>query len=424
MSSMHLIRCGLASLALAAVASASVLVVSPGGAITQIQQAVNLASEGDTILVESGSYSGFTVNGLSLAIAGDAGSTVRVEGAVSILNLHEGQVVVLQNLNVHGPNGGTPSVQPAITLANDTGRVRIQGCSVIGGNADVCAQVVVDGGDAIHADSCDDVALIHCVSRGGNSTTDGNEIVFGIGGNGALATLSVLTAYESNVYGGDGSVCCDGSSGGNGLSLRAGSFLFGSGCQAIGAAGANAQYVCTCAYGGDGGDGVKLSGMSQAFVLAWTSQGGTYGHGSGGFGCIPSDGDGGPGMNEAIATGSSITHWAGTARTMTAPSPVHAGTNAALVLRGVPGEHVMLFVSDATLDRFIPSWDGVLLVDARPPHGVSVDLGFVPVGGVLSAQLPIADPGVPAKTFYLQAVFSDLVGTKQLGTPGCMVVLQ
>ena len=60
----------------------------------------------------------------------------------------------------------------------------------------------------IAPDSCDDVALIHCVSRGGNSTTDGNEIVFGIGGNGALATLSVLTAYESNVYGGDGSVCC------------------------------------------------------------------------------------------------------------------------------------------------------------------------------------------------------------------------
>jgi hypothetical protein len=109
---------------------------------------------------------------------------------------------------------------------------------------------------------------------------------------------------------------------------------------------------------------------------------------------------------------------------MTAPSPVHAGTNAQLVLTGASGEHVTLYVSDATLARYIPGWNGELLVDPQPPHGTSIDLGTIPVSTMLTVQLPITDPGVPAKTLYLQAVFSNAQGNKLLGTPRSMVVLQ
>jgi hypothetical protein len=407
----------------ATTASANVLVVdaSGGGNYTQIQAAVDAAVDGDTILIESGSYSGFIVRGISLSIVGDTGSTVFITGTIVVKNLHAGQTVVLQDFQASVPSS-LPGSQPALSLTNNQGSVRVEGCELQGGN-EHCGTVYLDGGAGILADSSSDVEVVDCIGRGGLSATDVNRD-FAIGGAGVLATSSKLAAYNLQAFGGGGTTCCDGSSGGDGIQLSSGSFLFASYCQAIGADGTSAQLACSCGYGGDGGNGMELDDASQAFVLGCVSHGGTYGHGAGGFGCLPSDGDGGPGVGEYVTSGCVLSHLTGGARWMTAPSPVHAGTNAQLVLTGASGEHVTLYVSDATLARYIPGWNGELLVDPRPPHGTSIDLGTIPVSTMLTVQLPITDPGVPAKTLYLQAVFSNAQGNKLLGTPRSMVVLQ
>jgi len=420
------IASALASLSLLAAAShafADVIVVDSSGAgdFTQIQPAIDAASDGDTILVESGTYSRFRVNDRDLVIVGDIGAAVRIDGTIEVSALGVEKVLVLQNLATLAPYPSAPGDQHGISLHDDLGRVRIQSCSFAGAAAAHCARVNLNGGDGVRSRNCADVALIACTGRGGRGATDGN-FTYGAGGSGVFAAGCVLTVYDSFAIGGPGGQCDDGTYGGHGMKLSSDALLVGAHYQALAGNGSNSCAGCGCSYGGSGGYGTVLLASSQAFPLNVVSQGGTGGTGNSGFGCTNTHGQ--PGQPYYISSDSTLSPFAGSARVMTAASPVHAGTTLSLALSGNPGDAVTLFVSDLADARFVPDWSGTLLLDPRAPHGTSTQIGTIPSSGALVAPFVVDDPGTSSKTLYLQPLFTDASGGRILGSPWTVVVLQ
>jgi hypothetical protein len=422
-SVMHKTLLVIVSLAAPLAARANVIVVDQGGggSFTQIQPAIDAAADGDTILVESGSYARFQVVNKSLAIVGDSGATVHVEGTLSVIGLAVERVLVLENLTVAAPPPALADNQHAIVVSENLGRVRIQNCALSGAGAAHCAALIVDGGDGVHCRQSADVALVGCTSVGGRGATDGN-FTYGSGGAGIFAGQSEMTVYDSVLVGGNGGECYDGTWGGPGIVLRAEGILCGSKYQALGGLGGSSCGGCGCSYGGNGGDGTQVLERSILFRLDSSSFGAPGGHGNPGFSCTNVDGS--SGHDYVISANSVLDPFAGQGRVMISASPVHANSTLTLEFHGAAGEHVSLFASDAADARLIPEWNATLLLDPRPPHGTTTNVGTIPGNGSLIVQIPIADPGVPSKILYFQPLFADAIGHKILGSPSSIVVLQ
>jgi hypothetical protein len=164
-----IVRCGARAAALsgllATTSFANVLVVdaSGGGSYTQIQAAVDAAVDGDTVLVESGSYLSFVVSAKSVSIVGDTGSDVHVVGAIRVRDLAAGQTLVLENLKAAGAAGDSISVY-GLYLKSNLGHIRVEACDFVGGAS------FTTGFDAIRIESSSDVALTRTTSRGGSGS--------------------------------------------------------------------------------------------------------------------------------------------------------------------------------------------------------------------------------------------------------------
>ncbi len=83
-----------------------VLVVDGSGTgdATSIADAIQIANNGDLILVESGTYDGFTIQEKSLQVRASPGADVVVEGRVLLRELNAQQPVVLEGLTLNGAN--------------------------------------------------------------------------------------------------------------------------------------------------------------------------------------------------------------------------------------------------------------------------------------------------------------------------------
>lgn len=161
----------------------------PGVDFTNLAGAVTAAADGDTLLVQSGNYAGFTVNGKSLEILAAPSAAVTVVGQVSIRNISTSMFVSMRGLTVVG------SATPALLRVRDSqGTVWIEDSFVLSGS-------IFAAGHACLVESSTSVVLVNCTLTGGHTTFAGQPA-----GDGLRALNSDIVLQGCAMRGADG-VC-------------------------------------------------------------------------------------------------------------------------------------------------------------------------------------------------------------------------
>ncbi len=380
-----------------------------GGAFLDLPAAIAAATAGDTLLVRSGSYSAFVLDGKALSIVGDAGATV-VCGTSSIVRLvPQGQVALLQNLQLRSvPGTGSDHLQ-GLGLTDNTGAVRIEACVLRSGSLSRTPGLFVRNSVNVLVRDSD--------LRGGNGqfATPVPEVA----GHGADAWNSSVAAYGSTFTGGDGGSgfgLFGGTGGagwrlvGGGLRVERGAFRGGNGGEST---------DCSFGIGGSGGPGLRIEPPWTAPVVEAresTFSGGAYGMHACGY-------TGNPGPPISAGTGSYTTA-PGPTRTLAAPSPVRDLSTVAFSMGGVPGEIAYLMVSARDTRETSAVYTGVLF--AAPAYLLRVAVGTVPASGTLTYAWPIPDELVPdhlSLVLTAQVLFAAPSGALTLSNPLTLVVV-
>ncbi|MFN0243155.1 MAG: hypothetical protein ACKVWV_09720 [Planctomycetota bacterium] len=393
-----------------------------GGDFLRIQPAVNAASDGDTILVKTGSYPGFEVIDKALTITAELAATVDVEGSARVFDLSASKTVVLAGLACVGVSG--EGLNEYGFYAEDcAGSVRVERCTFLGADGTTGHR---DGTDGARAVRCVDVAFSAIDSTGGRGLYaywEGGPPPDprGNGGMGLLVLDSTVSVFHATLNGGDGvepsspsNYLDSGGHGGDGLRVMSPTIpasattLIGSECTGGNGADGGPSDGLLPSWGGDGGNGIRVeSGLAR--VLGALASGGVAGWGWLHFGMthfVATDGAhglaraGDPGDFEDIA---------GSARELTAGSPVREGETLDLTFTGVPGDRVTLLVGlDARAQEYLPAWHATRLVQAPGSKAKSIrPIGVIPASGTLDVSLPVFDLGYGAlaRTLHLQALF-------------------
>ncbi len=366
----------------------------PGATHADLPAAVAAASSGDTVLVRSGTYSSFTLDGKGLVVTAEAGAAARVAGVMIVRNLPLGGSVVLRGLNTGA--GGAPDY--GLLAQSCAGAVWIEECALVGS--------VGTKTDAARVEGCASVTFVRCTLVGGDGSSPG--AAGDSGGDGVDARGSRVALFDCTVGGGDGEWGDDiGGWGGNGLSLWMTSTGFASGCSFVAGdgGGADDDYdfftdQIQCGYCGPGGSGVALLAPgNDATLLDCTYVPGQGGISTSAKGCP----NGAPGQN-VLSYDSPVTDLAGTARGFRLDSPRREGESTTLTFDGEPGDFAVALVSGAH-GWTAPVPGGVFLLD---PFLVVLPIGPVTPSGTLQAALPLpalADPLKLVNTLLAQSLF-------------------
>lgn len=365
----------------------------------QIQPAVDAAADGDLIMVGSGTYGGFTIDGKNLTIEifpGDVvGFTTTPAQTIVIKNLAATETVTLRNL-------GNAASRPYLSASSNLGPVFLETCETWGCTLADCAAISLQRSKVFLGTSLDH---------------------------------STLYAYESTLAP---------AAFASGLAAANQSFAFLSGCAVSGSAGSEAQVtwdcICLTTFGpcdslcGDpfpfvnctSGTAPKpaLTLATQSHVIALDS---TFSGGAGGSSC----GFGGatspypPAPGVAFDATSDITYLAGQNHRFSVTALAFEGGTINLFSKGVPGEHVFLVASGALAPSYLGALNGPLLV-AQP--WIVVFLGAVPASGQFSFPIQLNPNTVSGASFtqiYAQALFVNpsQQGPDYLGSASTLIVL-
>jgi hypothetical protein len=415
----------IALLVSAAPARADVWVVDAGGGgdVTNVTSAVTLATDGDTILVRPGDYTGgfgseLLIFGKALSIVSDGTGTVLVN-AVRVLGLDPGELVLLRGLEVVP----SPLATTDQGLRVNGGEVWAEDCVFVGekgiftiGAHPASPGVLVDGG--AH------VVLMRCTAQGGV----GVDTFFpyaptpGAGGEGISVVGASVDVYGGEVIGGRGGdfVGFDGGlgPGGNGGHALSGSgavvFVAGASLQA-GDGGTGDELVQTPGFY-RGGDGIELGGASAVRLLDVDIQ-----PGQGGL-----DGNGAPGPAGVAVDVSSgnVTQHTATYREYALGAPTPEFGTLQLDYTGEPGDVFGVFFSLDSAHVPLPGRQGSWHLGS-PLFG---PYNFGPVGpsGTLSLSLPMPGFGIgPEIALVLreQVFVLETSGALLLGSPTVHVIV-
>lgn len=379
-----------------------------GTDFVELQPAIDAAAEGDAILVRSGVYPPFAIDGKALTLIADEGSDVQVRNlafapyAARIANLSASQAVVLDGVDVAMVPFGLFTV-PGLSLEDNDGMVLLEDAVMRGAEFEAGSVQIAD---------CASVSLVRCVVRGGSNQ-----------GHGLLASDSTVTAYNSQFSGSRGRnasstsvACVDPGRGGDGAFLT-GSSLYAAGCSFQGGEGAGAVDPASPlmgAAGGTGGDGVRLSGSS----FEWLDS--TFVPGAGGlpsFSC-PGGSDG----TEVSSGPAASLETAGLFRSLSVDSPVREGQPTTLTFRGDSFDFLVLSVSPEPFPGLpLPPFVGRLHVGSP---SFLFKFGLLPLFGTKSATVSVdLVPGEDYARLFLQAAHFGLAGDFVLGSPTSLLVL-
>ncbi|MBL8695069.1 MAG: hypothetical protein JNJ88_13325 [Planctomycetes bacterium] len=374
----------------------------PGVAFFTIQDAVNAASNGDVILVKTGTYGQFIINGKSLVITADTGQTVSLDVPLGATNLIQ-NIQFPQSVVIRGVRPASGGKRSAFTIDSCTGFVWFEDSFVYGttlsnqqslpGLTVVSSQTVVLRNTKVRGDS------------GYSYAGDPSQLATP-GAKGIDATSSGLFLYESTSNGGMGG------SGGFHATLGA-------------------------INGANGGDALTLNGGE---IYA---QGATFTGGTGGL-SVPggSFGSQGKALDVSAATNQVVTYNGAAAgavnilcpwTALTGPTvqfgavaPVREGGNVDFNFNCGTPSTVYLFLADNPGPQFaIPGFYGPLLFDLLTSSAISFPSG--PVCSGATTYTIVAPPVVPALAsihVVVQSLFTDAGLTYvHVGAPSQIILL-
>lgn len=241
-----------------------------------IAEAMTVAAPGDVVLVRAGTYGGFTIN-TPITVLGEGRTAVTVTGLIQIQNLPIDSRTVIS---------GMTNISSFVLRAQScAGRLVVE--NVNGPSGQVLIQ------------NCADVRLSKCDIHGRNGSNSSNPSSPFIDGTSAIVVeQSFAEIVDSNLVGGDGGDCVfcqeDGGSGGHGVVVTSGEAHVSRTSMRGGNGGdANVGFLVVGAYGGSGGNGIRVGISTQpskalvtgdsTHVLA-NSVGGSGSDGSGSIG--------------------------------------------------------------------------------------------------------------------------------------------
>lgn len=424
-----------ALLALAATARADVRVVSPSGPYTEIQAAVDVAVDGDVVLVKTGSYASFVVRDLDLSIVADQGANVQIQGAIRVAGVSGARTLLLSGLNATGVASSNATSRFGLFAHNCSGTLLVEDCNLRGGTGQGACGARSDG---VSLDNCPNAIFVRCTLQGAEEYVDWVAgYGYGSSGFGASFTNSRVALYSSTLTGGNGVASArfdcvsgygyGGSDGGHGCS-NSGSFLFSSASTLRGGNGGAVECIPfqgTCMYAGSGGSGLRGSSAPALGPqwLATSAFGGTAGaFQSCGLGCGQPYYHGADGL--PVQHSPAPTLLSGTARSMTTLRLVREFGTVAFNYSGSDGEAVELHVSDSATLLWLPTSRGTL-VPRRRGAPLAQQVGTLPGGGALSRVVSIGQlaPGEQARRMFFQPLFIAPGGSATLGTPQALVIL-
>lgn len=350
----------------AGASAADVLVVDAagGGAFTTIQAAVDMALDGDIVLVRAGTYPGdVVIDARTLTLVGEGDP--QVAGHLVIQNLDTSDVVQLSGFVVT-PSGGALAYQGALDIRFARGRVRVQDCELRGASAEGPSPYwsygfffVRDGGPGVLAAMSEDVALVDCVAVGGAGDF-GVVVVSGWGGDGivaqSVARLSVVRTVSTGGAGGDGD---DPGHGGAGVRLVAATTLHLAYSACIGGgAGCYANFIGTPNWTVDGGHGL----VRGTGTTTYDFEGHFFG-GEAALGGCQTPAGGSPGAAQ-VGSGALVPLANGFPNTLHAPALVREGQPWALEVVAPAGELAGVRYAASTGFGFRPALEQPLLLGA------------------------------------------------------------
>ena len=389
-------------------------IVDPAGGpdadATSIQAAINLAANGDRILVRDGRYGPFVVKAKSLSIEAAQGARVVVLGPIEVRDLAASQWSFLRGF--HTESGVVAEKATTLHANSGVGQIWVEDCT-FGVPADSFSWFQ---GSAVTTSGAR-LILVRVTLRGGSSHDEHHD------GSAALHIQSSnVWAHASTFVGGHGfspSILfpLETTDGGPGIRVDTG-FLSIAGSTAIGGDGGQQEGGFLCFDGGDGAPAIELGGLFPVYeshdlrLLA----------GIGGAGFLPLCA---PGITPPALTdlgGASITEHAGASVFLAAPSPVAQGDVQSLTLTGTPGDVVLLryaFFHDLTEIPGMIGWD-MLLEPAYFLGGV-----IVPPSGTATVerQVPLIALPYESFTFHMQPIALQANGQLVFGSPTAFGIL-
>ena len=456
-------------LATSAPCAADVLVVAPSGApYTEIQAAIDVAQDGDVVLVKAGTYASFVIRNRELAVVADAGAVVNVDGAIRVSGLTVTRSVLLSGLRATGTATSNPQSRHGLFARNCSGSLRVVGCTLTGvplsvgvtflgfqGNYGFVLPACYEGQGA-QIEGCADVAFVASALRGSDATPTTGYLGYGTrpnageadGGHGLLATASQIALLDGALNGGrpglyqysGTSTPCEpppfaepgGYIGAAGEGCRAdGAFVFASACTFTGAPGWGPTCLaqCWCERPSDGANALavtaaataaQLLGCTLAPGLGGLPNGSPCPCGIGGNFCNPNSL---PGTN-GLATVGPVNVLAGAARGLSGTPVAREGQLVTLTFAGQPGDRVELLQSDRTGFQFHPAARGVLLLRRTRPMLVQ-QVGTIGAGGTLTQTFMVGElgSGIESRIVHLQAAMIDGTNQTTLSSPAAVVLL-
>jgi len=290
------------------------------------------AAPGDVLLVREGYYEGvLSLGDRSLTVVADAGALVEVDG-LAVTGLAAGKVVILRGIDTVGFE------DRGIRCTDCAGTVWIEDSTVHG---PILPRFLAGG---VILEDCAQVVMVRTVIEGPFNLSPAGATL--------SATRTRILLLDSMVSG--SSPVAPGFE--EAVRIHRGS-AFLSGATVTGTRGPNGSFlVCP---GGDGGDGLRISGGAEVVALGTTIQGGEGGLGFGG--CA----DGDPGEAVVIESGS-YSPSPTPARSLEVGSPAREGGPIAVTFLGSPGDRVRLIhARQAGPDMTSALYEGSLVL--RPP---------------------------------------------------------